>query len=282
MNILITGANGQLGCDLFRVLSTNHRVIGLTKGDLDITDETKVQQIILQLKPDAIIHTAAVTDILDAERDPEHAYVVNAIGTCNVAYAVQQIGAKLVYISTSLVFDGEKETPYTEFDRPNPLSVYGNSKLHGEKFIEMICDQYFIVRSGWLFGRHGRNFAKEVVAHLQGNLTLSVADPKWGSPTYTFDLAVFIHALLQTNHYGLYHASNKGSCSHVEFVEEIQSLLGKSENKFAISNSIEGEMLRPKYGVLDDLAIRTHGLPSFQSWQRALRYFLKHDYPVNR
>lgn len=279
MKVMITGALGQLGCDVVQLLSKSHELMPLSKGDLDVTHIKEVMEIVKYNRPDVIIHTAAYTDVDRAEKDPKKAYDVNAFGTKNLAEAAQLVKAKLVYISTDYVFDGSKGESYTEFDSPSPLSVYGESKLIGEHFVKNLCDQFFIVRTAWLFGRHGDNFVKKIYTIARSQHQVLAAVDCVGSPTYSLDLASFIERLIYTDKYGIYHAANHGNCTKYDFVKAILEEAGL--NKSCIipvkSSTFMLPAARPLNSALDDRAIRMNGFPLFQSWRSALRTFMTED-----
>ncbi|WP_282941185.1 dTDP-4-dehydrorhamnose reductase [Paenibacillus sp. RC67] len=280
MKILITGAGGQLGYDLIRVLSVNHEVIAKTRADLDVTNEAAVFNTMRHENPQIVIHAAAYTNVDKAEQESDHAYTINSIGTKNVALAAAELGAKLVHISTDYVFDGSKRTPYTETDRPNPLGVYGNSKLHAEKFVELISGRYFILRTSWLYGKNGSNFVTKMISQGQQKEELTIVSDQFGSPTYTLDLARFIEYLMQTEYYGLYHVSNRGYCSRYAFAQAIFQALNWSHIRLVPINSagFAAAAQRPEYSVFDDSAIRLNHLPRLRNWKDALHDFLHNDF----
>lgn len=279
MKILITGAGGQLGFDLVKVLAAKHTMFALTKNELDIRELHKVMEIVNQIKPHVIIHAAAFTNVDQAEMNKEEAFEINAVGTKNIALAANQVKAKLVYISTDYVFDGTKGTPYTEFDSPSPLGVYGHSKLHGEKYVEMFSDKFYILRTAWLFGTYGNNFVKKMISLTQTQDTLTAVTDQIGSPTYSLDLAQFIRDLIQTECYGVYHTVNKGYCSKYEFTKAILEAAGIT-NVTLKTSSIQQFQLpaaRPPNSALDDLGIRLNSLPSFRDWNSALEEFVSKE-----
>lgn len=282
MRILITGAGGQLGRDLMQVLRDDHELAAMTRRELDVTDEKAVLSAVADFRPDTIIHAAAYTQVDLAESQIDEAYRINSYGSRNVAIAARQAGAKLVYVSTDYVFDGKKGSPYNEKDRPNPLSVYGHSKLHGEKFVQLICDRYFIVRTSWLYGAYGSNFVTKVLALAEQKNELSMVSDQFGSPTYTHDLAVFVEQLIETDRYGLYHASNRGSCSRYEFAREILRIKGYNHIQLTPVSADQFTLpaVRPDDSAFDDSAIREQGFPRFRLWQEALQSFLLEDLPA--
>lgn len=279
VKIGITGAGGQLGRDLIRVLQSRHELVAWTHQDLSITDEKAVEQAFALHRPDAVIHAAAYTGVDAAEKDLDTAYMVNAFGTRHVAWAAHGIGAKMVYISTDYVFDGRKGVPYTEGDRTAPLGIYGNSKLLGEKFTEFLCDRHFIVRTSWLYGLSGSNFVTKVLQQAKEVGTLRMVSDQYGSPTYTLDLASQIAELIETEEYGVYHVSNRGFCSRFRFAEAILEIAGldgvKLEAVEAGELSLPAE--RPAHSGLSDQALRRRGFGRMRHWKSALEAFIRED-----
>ena len=222
MNVLVTGVNGQLGHDVVKELEEKgHQAHGTVRSDFDLTNEADVHSYVQKVKPDAIIHCAAYTNVDQAETDRDTAYQVNALGTKYLAQAANEINAKMVYVSTDYVFDGSATEPY-EVDQPTkPLGVYGETKLAGEEFLKTILEQYFIVRTAWVYGVNGNNFVKTMLRLGKERGEVGVVHDQVGSPTYTVDLASFLVELMETEKYGIYHASNNGICSWYEFAVEI-------------------------------------------------------------
>ncbi|MEJ8545120.1 dTDP-4-dehydrorhamnose reductase [Brevibacillus borstelensis] len=275
MKVVITGANGQLAQDLKAVFSAHHEVFSLSRSELDITNSASVSEIIHFLRPDAIVHAAAYTNVDQAESDEDTAYLVNAYGTRNVAVAARQVAAKMVYISTDYVFDGNKGTAYNEFDLVNPLCVYGKSKLAGEEMVKSFSDRYFIVRTSWVFGRHGNNFVKTMLKLTAMRTELQVVNDQTGSPTYTIDLAAFLKELIETEKYGVYHASNAGACTWYEFAKAIIAEAGLTCKVAPIeTKDLPRPARRPAYSVLDHMAIRLNGFPEMRHWTDALHTYM--------
>jgi len=278
VKVLITGARGQLGRDLESVfLSTgNNQVISLGHNEMDVTRPALVKKLIAESKPGVVIHAAANTNVDGCELEPDNAYRVNALGARNVAVAAENTGAKLVYISTDYVFDGNAQRPYTEFDRTNPISVYGKSKLAGEQYVAVLSNKYFIVRTSWLYGEHGPNFVKTMLRLAKEKTELTVVDDQVGSPAYTKDLAGFIADLVGTELYGTYHATNTGSCSWYRFARAIFQLAGLEHvNVRPITTAeLNRPAPRPAYSVLDHYCIRLEGLPDLRPWKEALQEYL--------
>ncbi len=222
MKVLVTGANGQLGYDVVKELQKqNIEYFGATRKDFDITDFKATEKFITDYMPDAIIHCAAYTAVDKAEDHKEQCYLVNAVATENIAQICKKINAKIIYISTDYVFDGTKNGFYEVDDKPNPINVYGRSKLLGEQAVKKILDKYFIVRISWVFGKHGNNFVKTMLRLGKERKEINVVADQYGSPTYTADLAPLLVKMIETDKYGVYHATNEGVCSWAEFAEEI-------------------------------------------------------------
>lgn len=273
MKILITGAGGQLGLALRRVLGAHgHVLVPLGKQQLDVTDAVRVSEFVRHIRPDAVIHCAAFTNVDLAEQNPAAAFSVNADGTRHVAAAAARVNAALVYVSTDYVFDGRKGAPYTERDRPAPLGVYGASKLAGERAAAALCERHFIVRTAWLYGPDGGNFVRTVLQRAVRGEPIMAASDQIGSPTCTEDLAEFVGVLLQTEAYGLYHAANRGSCTRYEWVKAILEAAGIGHahilRKPLASFGLAAP--RPLYSALDDENIRRRNLPRFREWRPAL------------
>ena len=224
MKILVTGAKGMLGQDLCPVLEDEgYEVIETGREEFDITDKTAVNNYLQAIMPDIVIHCAAYTAVDKAEEDSENAMLVNAFGTENIAEFCGKNDIALVYISTDYVFDGEKKEPYKPDDNTNPLNVYGLSKLKGEEAVQKYCRKFYIVRTSWLYGHHGRNFAETIITKALEGQELKVVDDQIGCPTWTADLASGIVELLNKP-YGIYHLCGGGQTSWYGFAKEILSL----------------------------------------------------------
>jgi len=282
MRILITGANGQLGTDLCGELQALD-IIPLTHADIEIADMNSVNQTFNRYGPDVIINTAAYVRVDDCETDPDKAYLVNALGTRNIAVAAQEYGAKLVHISTDYIFGGENKartTPYTEFDTHIPLNTYGKSKLAGENLVRHLCPRHFIVRSSALFGiagssGKGGNFVETMLRLARERGELRVVDDQVFSPTYTKDLAKKIAQLIVTEYYGIFHITNSGACSWYEFTEEIMRLAGAVVKLTPIaSEQHPTPAKRPHFSVLDNYHLRLLGMDDMRPWQEALRDYM--------
>ncbi|HEX7055678.1 MAG TPA: dTDP-4-dehydrorhamnose reductase [Bacilli bacterium] len=275
MSVLITGGKGQLGMDAAEVFAATHEVIACGRDELDITDRQAVAALFAAIKPEIVIHCAAYTAVDKAEEDEDGAYLVNAIGTQNVALAAQKVGAKLCCISTDYVFDGTSDHPYAEQDSPNPINVYGKTKLAGERLAAASCAKLFTVRTSWVYGRHGNNFVKTMLRLAETQKPLSVVDDQIGSPTYTKDLAVFLAALTATERYGVYHVTNSGACSWYEFACAIFAESGlKVDVRPCKTADFPRPARRPRFSVLAHREIRRRGFNDLRHWRTALREFL--------
>lgn len=227
MKILILGSEGMLGYDLVRSLrSARHEAIGAGRADLDITDPEAADCFIERIQPRLVVLTAAYTRVDDCESNRELAFAVNAEGPKNVASACRRVGARLYFLSTDYIFNGKKKTPYTENDPPEPINVYGASKLAGEKNIQDLMQDYLILRTSWLYGSRGRNFVHTILEKSQSVAELKVVDDQFGAPTSTQDLAAAIADLVDKEIGGILNVTNAGSCSWREFAQKILELNG--------------------------------------------------------
>lgn len=282
MRVLVTGAMGQLGQDVVHLFeSAGHQVLPSDRDSLDITDGTACLEVVKEFKPNAIIHCAAYTAVDQAESDVDAAYAVNAVGTRNMVLAAEQVKAKFCYVSTDYVFDGTAASPYQEYDNTNPQSVYGKSKRAGEVLVQSLSSAFFIVRTSWVYGLHGQNFVKTMLKLGQEKPLLSVVNDQKGSPTYTVDLAAFLMELIQTEKYGIYHASNSGECTWYEFAqaifEEARDILGQKypvQVKPCTTDEFPRPAPRPRNSVMDHLSIRTNGFQDLRPWREALKAFI--------
>jgi dTDP-4-dehydrorhamnose reductase len=278
MKILVTGGTGQLGTDVTRLLTEKgYEVHSYAREQLDIVNQEQVKQTVEYIQPDVIIHTAAYTKVDLAEQEVKRAYQVNALGARNLAVEAEKYQAKLIHISTDYVFDGQASVPYTEFSEINPQSVYGKSKWAGEQFVRQLCSRFFIVRTSWVYGKHGHNFVKTMLRLAETRNEINVVHDQVGCPTYTVDLAKFLMRLLETEAYGTYHASNTGSCSWYEFACAIFAAAGLTHMKVNPIPTSEYPLPapRPAYSVLDHMMIRLQGMEDLRPWQEALQEFMR-------
>jgi len=275
MKILITGANGQLGLTLQDVFAGDDLIL-TDRDDLDITDATAVENFIETKKPAVIINAAAYTAVDQAEIEKELAKKINVDGAHNLASAAKKVDAVFFHVSTDFVFDGKKTTPYTEDDKPNPLSYYGQTKLDSEIAVEKIDGKYFILRTAWLYSPFGKNFVKTIAKLGLEKEELKVVSDQIGCPTYAYDLAMAMKVLSDKTEYGLYHFAGDGECSWFEFAEEIVKLSGGTakvipQTSFEYAAS-RGETLtaeRPSHSPLNCEKIMKLGIKT-TPWQESL------------
>ncbi len=283
MRVLVTGAGGQLGKDVVLLFEhAGHEVLPCDRASLDITNFEKCLVSVQEFKPDVVIHCAAYTAVDQAESDVDTAYAVNTVGTRNMVVAAERVKAKFCYISTDYVFDGKAVIPYQEYDNTNPHSVYGKSKHAGEVLVQSLSSAFYIVRTSWVYGLHGNNFVKTMLKLGQEKPLINVVNDQKGSPTYTVDLAAFLLELIQTEKYGIYHASNSGECTWYEFAhaifEEAQDILAQSypvQVEPCTTEAFPRPAPRPQNSVMDHLAIRTNRLKDLRPWREGLQEFLK-------
>lgn len=276
MKILVTGAKGQLGYDLCRILSDRqieHR--GVDLADFDITDRDAVFSYLSDYRPDAVIHCSAFTAVDRAEDEAELCTRVNADGPANIAAAAAEIGAKMMYISTDYVFPGTGDRFYTPEDEPGALSVYGKTKRMGEEAVIAASERYFIVRISWVFGINGNNFIKTMLRLSETKTDLNVVCDQIGSPTYTYDLAKLLCDMIVTEKYGIYHATNEGVCSWAEFAQEIMKQAGKSTVIHPIPTSeYPTKASRPLNSRMSKDKLEEAGFARLPHWKDALTRFL--------
>lgn len=274
--LLVVGALGMLGHDLLKVFAKGYEVRGMDKEEIDITRQGATLKIIKEIAPAVVINAAGYTDVDGCEKKVRKAFAVNGEGAKNVAKGCRETGAKLIYISTDYIFDGEKKTPYREDDPPNPLNIYGESKLMGERYIEELLEDFLIVRSQWLYGQHGPNFVETILALARERETIEVVHDQKGSPTYTADLSKAIAALVRKNLRGTFHVSNKGSCSWYDFALEIVQLAGVRGVEIVPVSSMDlnRPARRPLYSVFNCQRLEQEADTEMRLWQKALQdYF---------
>ena len=279
MRIIITGANGQLGLELSKQLSRNkeYEVICTDIEELNIVDINSVNKVISKYKPDVVINCAAHTAVDLCETDIENAYKINARGPRNLAIACEKVNAKFVQVSTDYVFDGNIDRPYREDDNTCPNSIYGSSKLMGEKFTKEFCSRHFIVRTAWLYGE-GNNFVRTMLKLSETNKEINVVNDQFGSPTSTVDLAKAIIELIHTEHYGTYHGTCEGKCSWYDFAQKIFEIRNIDIKVNPVtSEEYKRTAPRPTYSVLDNFMLKLVGLNSFRNWEDALIEYLNEE-----
>jgi dTDP-4-dehydrorhamnose reductase len=270
---LITGAHGQLGSDLQRVLADDD-VRALGRSDLDVADLRAVADTIAEFRPDVVVNGAAYTAVDSAETDEDTAYRVNAAGAAAVASAVARTGGRLIHVSTDYVFDGESRVPYEVDDPTGPKSVYGRSKLAGEEAIRELLPSAYIVRTAWLYGAVGGNFVKTMARLERERTTVTVVDDQFGAPTWTAQLAAALVALGRSSatSAGIYHCTNSASTSWFGFARAIFEELGADPSRVLPTSTANfpRPAPRPAYSVLSDRAWRGAGLTPLPHWRSAL------------
>jgi dTDP-4-dehydrorhamnose reductase len=269
MRVMITGCNGQLGRQLQSAFAS-HELFGCDLPDSDITDPS-ISGVIAAWRPELVLHAAAYTDVDGCEGNPDKAFLINAVGTQNVALGAQQAGAALLYVSTNEVFDGKRRDLYREWDQIHPISVYARSKAAGEQIVRELLDRFYIVRVAWLFGPGGVNFVTKMLAAAERGSALRVSADEFGNPTYAPDAAAAIARLVASEHYGIYHLTNAGFCSRYEFAGEILRLAGRPA--LPITPILSAEWPRPSRPPLHAVLANTNGAAlgiSLRPWREAL------------
>lgn len=274
---MVLGANGMLGRDLMELLSPEWELTGADIGEVDVTNRDATAAYVRALEPDVVINAAARTDVDGCERDPEGAFAVNARGAAHVASACGGIGSRMIHVGTDYVFDGLKGGPYAETDRPNPQSVYGKSKLAGERAVEETLRDYLIVRTSWLFGAKGKNFVDTILKAASQRRVLEVVGDQHGSPTYTRDLAAAIGRLLAVDCRGIVNVTNSGVCSWCEYARAILEIAGVGG--VAVSE-ITSERLarpapRPPFSALDGSRYAELTGAPLRHWREAVGEYIR-------
>jgi dTDP-4-dehydrorhamnose reductase len=277
--LLVVGAKGMLGRDLMSVLPSSFpddEVVGWDIEEIDIQKGEDAVTKIEKLRPDIVVHIAAYTDVDGCESDEKKAFSVNAEGTKHVALAAARCRAKMVYLSTDYVFDGNKREPYEESDSPHPLNVYGRSKLQGEQYVQELVKTGLIIRTQWLYGRHGKNFVTSVLQQAREKRGLSIVNDQVGSPTYTMDLAKAISVLIQIDAQGIFHVANSDFCTWYTFGQAILNLSGMKEVKVIsiTSEKLGRPAVRPSYSVFNCQKLKKETGLSLRPWSEALRDYL--------
>jgi dTDP-4-dehydrorhamnose reductase len=282
VRILVTGAGGQLGTDVVAAASAapHHRVLGVDHSQMDVGDRDSVMSVVTTFAPDLIIHAAAWTAVDACEADPERAFRVNAFGSRCVGEAARAVGAHVVAVSTDYVFDGTSERPYTEWDEPRPVSVYGRSKLAGERELLGQVPGAVVARTSWVCGPHGSNMVKTVLRVAgSGDQQLRFVDDQHGCPTFTGDLAAMLLRLGTGRHSGLFHVTNQGPTTWYRFVRDILVAAGMDPSRVVPISTAELDpprpAPRPANSVLENAALRMTGLPLLADHHEPLEQTVK-------
>jgi dTDP-4-dehydrorhamnose reductase len=288
MKILITGAKGQLGTQIIKMLNNMNSELGLINSaynsaeitgidvdQLDITDINAVKEYVIDLKPQVIINCAAYTNVDACEANEDLAFKVNAIGPRNLAIAAEETGAKIIHISTDYVFSGIGTVPYGEYDITNPQSIYGKTKLMGEEYVKQFSSKYFIVRTAWLYGYYGNNFVKTIMKAAKEKGHLDVVDDQRGNPTNAEDLAYHLLKLALTEEYGIYHCTGKGECSWYDFACKIVEYADINCTVSPMkSDNLNRAAKRPAFSSLDNMMLRCTVGDETRQWEEALKVFV--------
>ena len=287
MKILVTGAAGMLGSALCpELIQRKHEVLAtdLAPVDegieyLDVRSYKQVEEFVDRIKPDMVMHLAAETDVDKCELEPDHAFLTNTIGTQHVTLLCQKRSIMMVYISTIGVFYGDKPEPYTEFDSPNPINVYGRSKLEGEKIIQSLLDRYYIVRAGWMVGggpKRDKKFVAKIIKKINEGTELKAVNDKVGSPTYTVDFSKCLADLIETGYHGLYHCTNKGFGSRFDVAEKIVDFLGRSDVTVEPVSSAYFPLpaARARSEMSRNYKLELLGMDTTRNWEDALKEYI--------
>lgn len=277
MKILVTGVKGQLGFDVVNEAEKRGiKAVGVDIDEMDITNAKQVSDVISAGNFDAVVHCAAWTAVDKAEDCIDICRNVNAQGTKYIADVCDVLDIPMMYFSTDYVFDGKGETPWNEYDERHPLNVYGETKYEGEMFVEAL-KKHFIIRIAWVFGKNGNNFIKTMLRLGKEKGAVSVVDDQIGSPTYTYDLARLVVDMIQSEKYGIYHATNEGLCSWYEFACEIFKQAGMNDVIVTPvdSNAFPVKATRPNNSRMNKTQLDKNGFDRLPTWQDALARYLK-------
>lgn len=282
MKVLVTGVKGQLGYDVVNELKKRgHEAVGVDIEEMDITDAISVNRVMEEIKPEAMIHCAAWTavDAAEEEENIPKVRAVNATGTENLAKSCKKLGCKMIYISTDYIFDGQGTQPWQpDCEDYKPLSVYGQTKLEGELAVKKYLEKYFIVRIAWVFGKNGKNFVKTMLNVGKTHEKVRVVNDQIGTPTYTYDLARLLVDMIETEKYGVYHATNEGGyISWADFTEEIYRQAGYETKVERVTTEEYGlsKAARPFNSRLDKSKLTENGFKPLPDWKDALKRYLK-------
>lgn len=275
-NILVTGSTGQLGSDVVKeLLKRGYSTLSPNRSELNLCSEDNIRNYILNSNCEAIVHCAAYTQVDKAEDEKDLCIKINATATKHIVKCAKILDIPMIYISTDYVFDGTKDGEYTENDETNPINIYGESKLAGEKYVQEILDKYYIVRTSWVFNINGKNFIETMLRLSKANNQLSIVNDQIGSPTYTKDLSRLLVDMLETSKYGLYHATNEGYCSWYEFANTIFKLANINIDIRAInSNEYASRAKRPLNSKLSKDKLIEYGFKPLPHWEDALKDYL--------
>ena len=283
MNVLLTGSKGMLAKEFIAGCRNrkDYTIIAPEEEECNITDVSSIKNAVNRINPQALINCAAYTDVDACEKNQEKAFSVNGEGVKNLAQVCEENDILLAHFSTDFIFDGGKKSPYTEEDEPNPLSIYGASKLLGERYLLNSHVKFFLIRTSWMYGNGGNNFVEAIIDNADNHPEVSVVDDQIGNPTWARDIVDITLRLLETELYGIYNYSNEGECSWYEFACEIIKILQNSENKFhstkivpAKSVQLKRDAERPAYSALSKSKIKSALGIDIPHWRESLKKFL--------
>lgn len=282
MRVAVVGAKGQLGSDVVRAFeASGHDVCPLGHAEVEVANIDSVSEVLRTAKAQLVVNTSALHHVEECERNPEHAFAVNAVGPRNLAQVTRDLHAVLVHVSTDYVFDGKKNVPYTETDAPRPLNVYGNTKLSGEYFVQVLNPKHFVLRTSALYGKQpcrgkgGLNFVELMLKLARERGRVRVVNDEVVSPTSTAELAEQVVALSACEAYGLYHATSEGGCSWYEFAKEIFAITNTPvQLEVARPGEFPAKVPRPTYSVLENQALKSERLNVFREWREGLHNYL--------
>lgn len=277
MEILVTGANGQLGIDLVKELyKRGYNVICPSRYDMNLEDKDKIKEYIMNSNYDAIIHCGAYTSVDKAEQEKDLCLRINKDATEVIAICSKKLDIPMIYVSTDYIFDGSKDEEYTEKDIPNPINMYGISKYLGEKSVISNLDKYYVVRTSWVFGTNGNNFIETMLNISKIRNKINVVDDQIGSPTYTVDLSRLLVDILESNKYGIYNATNEGYCTWYEFAKEIFKISNINIKINPISsNEYKCMAKRPLNSRLSKNKLVESGFQLLPTWKEALTNYIQ-------
>jgi len=294
MRILVLGANGMLGSTLisyFREIGNDVFATDINPSSkegiecVDVRQFDQVKKKIEDVRPDIVMHLAAETDVDKCELEPDHAFLTNTIGTQNVALSCQIHDVTMVYVSTIGVFDGEKREPYTEFDTPNPVNIYGKSKLEGERIVQNLLRKYYIVRAGWMIGggpKRDKKFVAKIIKLFDTTKKIEVVNDKIGSLTYAVDFSKCLESLIKTGYYGLYHCTNKGYASRYEVAKKLVEYLGKRNIEILPVSSAHFPLpaTRADSEACCNYKLELLGLDTMRPWTEALEDYITKEWKL--
>ncbi len=276
--IWITGSKGKIGRAIRKLAKANDYSVYTSDKDLDISNVEDVNSYVKVYRPNVIVNCAAITDLAECETNPYEAYRINAIGARNLAAAATAVGAKFIQMSTDDVFDGTNPAALNEFDNVNPITVYGKSKLAGENLVRDLNPKHIIVRSSWIYGNGANNYITNLIERAKADSVIQVPNDQFSSPTSATELAKCILKLIETNEYGIFHASCEGVVSRYDYAKKIIEFAGLSDQvtiEPVIATSIDtGIVNRSRYTILDNMMLKLTGAYEMPNWELALAEYM--------